>query len=163
LKQTVKTLILGYGNRSRTDDGVGWFVVERLEELALPDIELLTSHQLDVDHAELISRFEAVVFVDAAMPQSQLSISHTVVKAHFQSHAVAHYLTPSDLLELALTLFGRAPQAILFSIRGSDFNFGTMLSPSTERAAHDAVRQIQQLLSTRQPPEMNQKGVAAHA
>ena len=159
----MKTLILGYGNRSRTDDGVGWFVVERLEKLALPDIELLTSHHLDVDHAELISRFEAVVFVDAAIPQSQLSISRTVVKPHFQSHAVAHYLSPSDLLELALTLFGRAPHAILFSIRGSDFNFGTTLSPATERAAHDVVRQIQQLLSTIQPPEMNQEGVAAHA
>ena len=159
----MRTLILGYGNRSRTDDGVGWFVVERLEKLALPDIELLTSHQLDVDHAELISRFEAVVFVDAAIPQSQLSISRTVVKPHFQSHAVAHYLTPSDLLELTLTLFGRAPHAILFSIRGSDFNFGTTLSPLTECAAHDVVRQIQQMLSTLQPPEMNQEGVAAHA
>jgi Ni,Fe-hydrogenase maturation factor len=103
------------------------------------------------------------VFVDAAIPQSQLSISRTVVKPHFQSHAVAHYLSPSDLLELALSLFGRAPHAILFSIRGSDFNFGTTLSPATERAAHDVVRQIQQLLSTIQPPEMNQEGVAAHA
>jgi hypothetical protein len=27
---TMKTLILGYGNQSRRDDGVGWFVLEQL-------------------------------------------------------------------------------------------------------------------------------------
>ena len=66
----MKTLVLGYGNRSRTDDGVGWFIIERLQEFALPNIELLTSHQLEVDHAEVISRFDAVIFVD-------VSSSHT--------------------------------------------------------------------------------------
>ena len=159
----MKTLVLGYGNRSRMDDGVGWFVVEHLEKLALPGIELHASHQLEVDHAELISRFDTVVFVDAAIPQSPLPVSRAVVKPRFQSHAVAHYLAPADLLELALTLFGRAPHGILFSIRGSDFNFGTTLSPSTERAAHEVICQIQQLLSPLPLSETPRKGMTAHA
>ena len=159
----MRTLILGYGNRSRTDDGVGWFVVERLEKLALPDIELLTSHQLDVDHAELISSFDDVIFVDAAIPQSPESIARTVVQPCFRSHAVAHYLTPSDLLELAQTLFGRAPRGILFSIRGSDFNFGTTLSPATERAECDVVRQIEDLLSIPKQTDAEKRELAAHA
>ncbi len=144
----MKTLVLGYGNRSRMDDGIGWFVLERLQELALPNVELHTSHQLDVDHAELISGFDEVIFIDAAIPQTSQLITRTVVQPCFRSHAVAHYLTPSDLLALAQTLFGRAPRGILFSIRGSDFNFGTTLSPSTERAARDVVHQIEELLST---------------
>jgi hydrogenase maturation protease len=159
----MRTVVLGYGNRSRTDDGVGWFVVDRLQELALPDVELSTSHQLEVDHAELISRFDAVVFVDAAIPQSPVPITRSVVTPHLQGHAVAHYLTPGDVLELALTLFGRAPQAVLFSIRGADFNFGTTLSPATERAAHDVVRQIQQLVPVLQQHESGQEGVVARA
>ena len=89
----MKTLVLGYGNRSRTDDGVGWFVLERLQELALRNVELLTSHQLDVDHAELITGFDEVIFVDAAIPQSPQPIALTVVHPGFRSHAVAHYLT----------------------------------------------------------------------
>ena len=145
----MKTLVLGYGNRSRNDDGVGWFVVERLETLKFSGAELLTSHQLEVDHAEIISRFDRVIFVDAAIPQSPLPLARTDVKANFRSHAVAHYLTPSDLLELATTLFGRAPCAILFTIRGQDFNFGTTLSPETERYANEAVREISQLLLPR--------------
>jgi hydrogenase maturation protease len=142
----VKVLVLGYGNRSRNDDGVGWFVVERLEELKLPGVELLTAHQLDLDHSEVISRFDTVVFVDAAIPQSPLPMACAVVEPGFRSHAVAHYLTPGDLLELAMTLFGHAPRAFLFSIRGHDFNFGTTLSAPTESAAREAVRQISQLV-----------------
>ena len=159
----MKTLVLGYGNRSRTDDGVGWFVLERLQELGLPDVELHTSHQLDVDHAELISSFDDVIFVDAAIPQSPHLITQTVVQPCFRSHAVAHYLTPGDLLELAQTLFDRAPSGILFSIRGSDFNFGTMLSPATERAAFNVVREIEGLLSISRQFEVATRGVAARA
>jgi len=159
----MKTLVLGYGNRSRTDDGAGWFVLERLQELALPNVELLTSHQLDVDHAELITGFDEVIFVDAAIPQSPQSIALTVVQPWFRSHAVAHYLTPSDVLALAQTLFGRAPRGILFSIRGSDFNFGTTLSLATERAAGDVVHQIEDLLSTPAQTEPGKSELVAHA
>ena len=66
----VKTLILGYGNQSRRDDGVGWFVLEQLAALNLPDVELETSHQLEVEASETISRFDAVIFVDAAIPEA---------------------------------------------------------------------------------------------
>ena len=159
----MKTLVLGYGNRSRTDDGVGWFVLERLQELALPSVELQTSHQLDLDHAELISGFDEVIFVDAAIPQSPQLIARTVVQPCFRSHAVAHYLTPGDLLALAQTLFERAPRGILFSIRGSDFNFGTTLSPATERAARDVVHQIEDLLSIPSQSEATKKDLTAHA
>ena len=159
----MKTLVLGYGNRSRTDDGVGWFVLERLQELGLPDVELHTSHQLDVDHAELISSFDDVIFVDAAIPQSPHLITQTVVQPCFRSHAVAHYLTPGDLLELAQTLFDRSPSGILFSIRGSDFNFGTTLSPATERAAFHVVREIEGLLSISRQFEAATRGLAARA
>ena len=61
----MKTLVLGYGNRSRTDDGVGWFVLERLEELGLPNVELHTSHQLDVDHAEAAKSFETALAIES--------------------------------------------------------------------------------------------------
>jgi hydrogenase maturation protease len=159
----MKTLVLGYGNRSRNDDGVGWFVLERLQELGLANVELVVSHQLDVDHAEPISGFDEVIFVDAAIPQSPQPITLTVVQPSFCSHAVAHYLTPGDLLALAQTLFGHAPRGILFSVRGSDFNFGTTLSSATERAACDVVHQIEDLLSSAGRSNAEDKELAAHA
>ena len=143
----VKTLILGYGNGSRRDDGVGWFVVERLEALSLGGVEFMTAHQLEVDHAEVISRFDNVIFVDAAVPQSPKPINATVVQPRFQSHAVAHYLTPSDLVSLSDTLYGHVPRAFLFSIRGSNFGFGVGLSSATEGWGLEVVQRIQQLVA----------------
>ncbi len=143
----MNTLIIGYGNQSRCDDGVGWFVLEQLAALKLPGVELETAHQLEIEAAETISRYDAVIFVDAAIPEAPEPIHRTVVTPDFQSHAVAHYLTPADVLSLCKTLYQREPKAVLFSIRGRDFNFGTTLTPDVEAAAREVVRQIVESLS----------------
>jgi hydrogenase maturation protease len=143
---TMKTLIIGYGNQNRRDDGVGWFILEQLAALKLPDVELETSHQLEVEASETISRFDAVIFVDAAIPEAPEAIQRSVVTPNFQSHAVAHYLTPADVLSLCKTLYQREPKAVLFSIRGRDFNFGTTLTPEVEQAAREVVKQIAELV-----------------
>jgi hydrogenase maturation protease len=142
----VKTLILGYGNQSRRDDGVGWFVLEQLAALKLPGVELETAHQLEIEAAETISRFDRVIFVDAAIPEAPEPIQRSEVTPHFQSHAVAHYLTPADVLSLCQTLYQRQPKAVLYSIRGNDFNFGTTLTPEVEQAAREVVKQIVELV-----------------
>ena len=142
----MKTLILGYGNQSRRDDGVGWFILEQLAALNLPDVVLETSHQLEVEASETISRFDAVIFVDAAIPEAPEPVQRSVVTPNFQSHAVAHYMTPADVLSLCKTLHGREPRAILFSIRGRDFDFGTTLTPEVEQAARGVVKQIAELV-----------------
>jgi hydrogenase maturation protease len=146
LEQFMKILIIGYGNQSRRDDGVGWFVLEQLAALKLPGVDLETSQQLEIEASETISRFDAVIFVDAAIPEAPEAIQRTVVTPNFQSHAVAHYLTPADVLSLCKTLYGREPKAVLFSIRGRDFNFGTTLMPEVEQAAREVVRQIAELV-----------------
>ena len=150
----MKILVIGYGNQSRRDDGAGWLVIERLAALGLPDVELLTAHQLDVDHAETISSFEAVIFVDAATTESPEAIVQTDVTPCMQSHAVAHYLTPGDVLALCKMLYNRQPRGILFSIRGHDFNFGTEFSPETTAAAAETVERIARLIRDLQSCEV---------
>ena len=146
LRFFVKTLIIGYGNQSRRDDGVGWFVIEQLAALDLPGVELETGQQLEIESAETISRFDTVIFVDAAIPEAPEPIRRDVVTPNFQSHAVAHYMTPADVLSLCKTLYNREPRAVLFSIRGRDFNFGTTLTPEVEQAARDGVKQIVEII-----------------
>ncbi len=142
----MKTLIIGYGNQSRRDDGVGWFVLAQLAALNLPGVVLESSQQLEIEVSETISHFDAVIFVDAAIPEAPEPVQRSVVTPKFHSHAVAHYLTPADVLSLCKTLYGREPRAVLFSIRGRDFNFGTTLSPEVEQAAREVVQQIAELV-----------------
>ena len=149
----MKVLVIGYGNSSRTDDGVGWYVIEKLQSYRSPGVEYQTAHQLEVELAETISQMEAVIFVDAAVTESPHPIVREVVKPQYQSHAVAHYLTPGDVLALCQTLYGKLPAAYLYSIRGSNFDFGTTLSAATEHAAGEVIWEIRQLLDL-----MRQKG-----
>jgi ferredoxin--NADP+ reductase len=138
----MKTLVIGYGNDSRNDDGAGWFVVNELSRLGLPGVTLEVAHQLEVDFAETVRDYEKVIFVDAAVPESPQPWWSAEVEPGFQSHAVAHYMTPGDVLGLCQTLYGRAPRGELFSIRGHDFNFGTTLSPATRQAATEVAQRI---------------------
>jgi hydrogenase maturation protease len=138
----MKTLVIGYGNDSRRDDGVGRYVVEQLAKHDLPDVELQTAHQLEVELAETLTHFDRVFFVDAAIPEAPAPVQHSIVTPTFQSHAVAHYLTPSDVLSLSETLYSHVPRAVLFSIRGRDFNFGTELSIDVRQLADEVAEQI---------------------
>ena len=151
----MKTLIIGYGNNSRTDDGVGWFVIEQLARFNLPGVKLEAAHQLEIELAEALTHYDRVIFVDATVPEALAAIQRSVITPHFHSHAVAHYLSPADVLALSSTLYGHEPEAILFSIRGKDFNFGLTLSPSVVAAAGEVVSQIARLVQSRE--------VATHA
>jgi len=60
-------LVIGNGNPSRGDDAIGPLAIERLEGLSLPEIELLTNFQLQVEYAlDLVGR-EEVIFTDASV------------------------------------------------------------------------------------------------
>ena len=141
----MKVLVLGYGNVSRCDDGVGWFVAEELQKCSLPGVEVQTVHQLDIDLAETIQDFDVVIFVDAAVLQTPHAVTRTDVTPDLQSNAIVHSLRPSDLLGLAISLFGRSPRGLLVSIRGCNFDFGMKLSAPTEEAARIVVGEITEL------------------
>jgi hydrogenase maturation protease len=49
------TLIIGYGNPLREDDGVGWQVADQLLKNSEGSIKVLTAHQLTPELAEPIS------------------------------------------------------------------------------------------------------------
>ena len=138
----MKTLIIGYGNDNRNDDGIGWFVIAELAKLGLPGVTLETAHQLEVDFAETVRDYDRVIFVDAAIPESPAAWWAVEVIPGFESHAVAHFMTPGDVLGLCQTLYDRAPSGVAVCIRGYDFNFGTAFSPETRLAAGEVVRHI---------------------
>lgn len=60
------TLIIGYGNPLRGDDGLGWHVAQRLAAV-LPQhrARIEVCHQLTPELAEPISRADLVIFIDA--------------------------------------------------------------------------------------------------
>ena len=155
--QVRSLLVIGYGNPYRRDDGVALVVVNGLRVLrGQPPLEegmdgleelggepdTLFVQQLTPELAEVVSRYEEVVFVDAHMGECPQLLREVSLEPAPWPAIVSHQLRPQALLALARALFGKAPRARLLSIKGHDFDFGTELSHQTREGAERAVMRI---------------------
>ncbi|HLK62115.1 MAG TPA: hydrogenase maturation protease [Bryobacteraceae bacterium] len=127
-------LIIGYGNPLRGDDAVGYLAAEQLRALvAGRNVEVLAVHQLTPELAEPISRAARVIFIDAALSGES---GRSLVP---DARALTHHCTPEALLALSLRLFGRAPEATLYSIPASSFELGAELTPEVAKSLQSLV------------------------
>jgi len=122
-------LVIGFGNPGRLDDGLGPAFAEKIQALEFPGVTVESNYQLNIEDAELISKFDVVVFADASVDANEpfdfLPMHSTPPVVGFSSHSI----TAESLLGLAEELFNAAPQAYAMAIRGYEFNeFGEALS-----------------------------------
>ena len=153
-----RTLIIGYGNFDRQDDGVAWHVlaeVARRLGCAVPlspeeefpartdgAPDFIFELQLTPELAETIAQYERVCFVDAHTGAVPHDVNVSEIAAEFQASPLTHHLTPQSLLTFAQTLYNARPEAILVSVRGYQFGFERTLSPLTAQLAQQAAEVI---------------------
>ena len=150
-------LVLAVGNPSRGDVALGPLAAQRLAELALPGVEVLTDFQLQVEHAlDLLGR-SAVVFVDAAAGGDAPYELRPLAPAADASHT-SHSLSPAAVLDAYRRLTGaEPPPARLLAIRGHEFELGAPPSRAASanlRAALAALAPClrETLTRVREPP-----------
>ena len=160
----VPTLILGYGNVDRQDDGVAWHVMVGLENrlgrpgpfnpedgfpLADSPPDLIFVLQLTPELAETIAQYKRVCFMDAHTGNVDANIDLTQVTNDFQASPLTHHMTPSSCLAMSQTLFHGEATAVLLSIQGYEFGFSHDLSPQTGKLVQPAVEMIWGWLQTK--------------
>jgi hydrogenase maturation protease len=153
----LRTLVIGYGNPSRRDDGVGLAVVNGLRErlghtshvegedvynqLGSP-LDILFLQQLMPELTETLAGYDRVWFVDAHVGLIPELVRRVALRPSFDPASVSHHLKPEALLALAGQLYGRAPEGELFSVRGFNFDFGDGLSAETAEGARQVVVEL---------------------
>lgn len=142
------TLVLGYGNPLRRDDGVGPEVARRVAALDWPGLQVIEAHQLLPEHAEPLSRVDRAVFVDASIDESLEAVRVSEVVPSADPSLAPHASDPESLLALASLLFERAPDAWLVEIPASDLGIGEGLSEATQEACELAMMRIATLLGS---------------
>jgi len=152
-----KTLIIGYGNPDRQDDGVAWHILQALtSNMGLPvpqsyEDEFPQNNRLDLDFtlqltpemAEDISQYENVCFVDAHTGYIPEIVRLIEVESEFQRSPFTHHLTAQSLLSMCETIYKKKPRAALLSVRGFYFGFGRDLSQESRALVPEAVRLIE--------------------
>ena len=143
----MRLLVIGYGNPLRRDDGFGHHVARRLAELLPEDrAEVIACHQLAPELAEPISRSDLVVFVDAHDGAEPGRVDWQAVAPATEAGApFSHHLDPRALLAWARELYGACPPAVMVTVDGTAFGYGTGLSTSVGAIMPAVVEQIRRM------------------
>jgi hydrogenase maturation protease len=159
-----RSLIIGYGNIDRADDGVAYEAINTLrrrqgreplgeentglEELG-EEVDSIFLSQLTPELMELLCDYDRVVFVDAHVNEDNgIKNLHCVdVLPEYTPASLTHHLTPGMLLALIKAVYQRELIGHLVSIRGYDFGFHRNLSAGTRALMGQAVGDILQWLN----------------
>jgi hydrogenase maturation protease len=151
-------LVIGFGNPYRGDDGVGFQAAEQFETLNRdPAVTVLARQELQPELAEVISKVDFVVFIDAATPGTSApgAVQARELEAKARDTGLfSHELTPETLLAAAQVLYGRCPAGMLVSITGENFGISSQLSPKVSAALPDVVARIRELLASAKGREL---------
>jgi len=155
------TLLLGYGNPDREDDGVAWHILRALTiKMGLPapasyedefpqnsQVDFAFYLQLTPEMAEEIAAYDYICFVDAHTGNIPEPVRLINVESDFQRSPFTHHLTPQSLISICETIYKSKPEATLLSVLGHRFLFTRQLSEETTSLVPQAVELVWEWLS----------------
>jgi hydrogenase maturation protease len=156
-----RTIIIGYGNIDRSDDGVAYAIINLvrqnlgqnileegdtgLEELS-GGIDSVFLPQLVPEIMELLKDYEQIIFVDAHAGVELEDLNCSRLSPQYVSSTFTHHMTPEALLAFLKTLYQHEPEAYLVSVRAHEFDFKRTFSPKTQSLLNPASEKIMQLM-----------------
>lgn len=141
--QQPKTLVIGYGNPLRGDDGVGQDVALAVTRWQLAHVSTLCVHQLMPELAATLVRYDQAFFVDATL---DTNLSLQPIKPSHDTRIAGHSCDPRMLLVLAQMLYGYAPRAWWLTIPAAQFVLGAPLSSLAEHGIDQALELLRSRL-----------------
>ena len=142
------TLIIGYGNPGRLDDGLGPALAEAIDRADVPNVTVESCYQLAIEHAELASRHDVVIFADACVEaDGNEPFSFRALQPKISTSFSTHSVDPAVILGLAHNLFGSGAAGYVLAISGYAFDdFGEGLSANARENLNAATRFLKSLL-----------------
>ncbi|MDY6997351.1 MAG: hydrogenase maturation protease [Actinomycetota bacterium] len=137
------SLVLGIGNSGRQDDGLGWAYLDALEDGAGVPAQLRRTYQLNLEDADLIHRYQRVLFVDATKDAGVASFSVTRPHPRMDLTFTSHAISVPAILATAQQCFDTIPEAYLLAIRGYEWELREGITEPARRnlrLALDATR-----------------------
>jgi hydrogenase maturation protease len=136
-------LIIGCGNRERSDDGAGILVAERLRELGI-EAETRIGEALDL--MEAWNGADDVILVDAVLTGAPVGTLQAwdgrQPLASVRANASTHGLGVAEAIELAQVLDRLPTRLRVYGIEGRRFEPSAEISPEVQSAVEEVVRRI---------------------
>lgn len=136
-------MLIGIGNDGRSDDGLGWAFLNAIEQSGKFTGQIIYRYQLQVEDAELISRAERVVFVDACQHHLPRGFQWQTCQPSHDVEYTSHQLSPQTVLFLCQQLYEQTPQTNLLLIEGCSWELQLGLSDVAKSNLQNALQFFQ--------------------
>ena len=142
----MKTLVMGYGNTLRGDDGIGLWMAQQIEQDKLPGVLAAEAQQLPIEAVDDCEAYDRVVLLDCAAggPAFALQPLHPDAASGI---GTSHYVTASLMVSLARLLNKKVPEFYLGSVRGESFDLGAPITAEVYERARALLKELRGLLS----------------
>lgn len=143
------TLVIGYGNSLRSDDGVGPRIAAAIDAWQLPGVEVIIRHQLVPELAEDLAQFDRVIFIDAVWrPKASISqpLRPQLLHAEAPALTLGHICYPQMLLVLAEQLYDHRPLAWWLQVPVASMELGEEISANAAASLEAALKAIRMML-----------------
>ncbi len=138
----MRTLLIGIGNNLRGDDALGWLFLNEIEKSDAEKFHLEYRYQLQVEDADLISKYERVVFVDATEEPLDEGFAINRCESAGSYYYSSHMQSPETVLYLSKTLYPETPEAFVVTIRGYHWELGEKVSSRAMAHLEKALKAI---------------------
>lgn len=142
-------IVIGYGNKLRSDDGFGPAVAERLRKsFAQSDAyEILVEQQLLPELAEVVASCIEAVLIDASvdLEPAEVHVEEIHITAGVSDtneYSMTHALTPLALLSLCESLYKRVPRMTIYTCGVRTIELGEDLSHEVSAKVAPVARTI---------------------
>ena len=142
MKKLDKVIVIGIGNNTRQDDGLGWAFLEKLEKDGFNEENLFCKYQLMVEDAELISTYKTVIFVDACKTNLKNGFAMERVYPSKEVSFSTHEVPPNQILNLCETIYNKTPNAYIIKIEGYQWDFEIQLSTQAKINLNNAINKF---------------------
>jgi hydrogenase maturation protease len=148
-----RTLLFGIGNCGRSDDGLGWAFLDRLEQLTDFSGQIEYRYQLQVEDAAMVSQADRVIFVDSYQGNLPDGYQWMSCQPSKDFEFTSHVLAPSAVMYLCQDLFDRTPPADLLLIQGDCWDLQTTLSAAAECRLEKALESFRSHIGAAETPQ----------
>lgn len=145
--QKDKIILIGIGNTLRSDDGVGPYVIEKIEASGAYSCTFLILPQLSADIISYLISFENILIVDAGVGINTVRWMN-ITDQYNGTAPSAHHMDPAQLVSLAQSLFSVTLSLAVCTIPVYDLSIGEELSVQTRAFANEAILQIGEWISS---------------
>lgn len=140
MKKLDNTLIIGIGNNTRQDDGLGWCFLDKLEADDYNPDNLLYKYQLMVEDAEIIAEYKNVIFIDASKEHSKEGYEIDRIYPSEQVSFSTHAVPPNQVLNLCENIYQQKPKAYVIKIDGYVWDIEIGLSEQAQVNLNNALK-----------------------